>query len=86
MAFRREESSYKLIWKDEQCDSEENLSLRSTEFGGEFMGDVTYIAVSCYATFKSQLHLLTPFMAGAPFTLVDEGTYTTSEIPVERHL
>ena len=86
MAFRREESSYKLIWKDEQCDSEENLSLRSTEFVGEFMGDLTYIAVSCFATFKSQSHLLTPFMAGAPFTLVDEGTYATSEIPVERSL
>ena len=86
MAFQPEASSYKLIWKDEQCDSEENLSLRSTEFVGDFMGDLAYIAVSCYATFKSQSHLLTPFMAGAPFMLVDEGAYATSEIPVERRL
>ena len=83
MAFRPEESSYKLIWKDEQCDSEENLGIRTTEFVGEFMGDLTYIAVSCFATFKSQSHLLTPFMVGTPFTLADEGTYSTSEIPVE---
>ena len=86
VAFRREGSSYKLIWKDEQCNSEENLSLRSTEFGGDFMGDLAYIAMSCYATFKSQSHLLTSFMAGAPFTLADEGTYATDEIPVERSL
>ena len=86
MAFRCEGSPYKLIWKDEQCDSEENLSFRSTEFAGEFMGDLTYIAVSCYATFKSQSHLLTPFMVGAPFTLVDEGVHVTSAIPVERNL
>ena len=86
MAFQPEASSYKLIWKDEQCDSEKDLSLRSTEFVGDFMGDLAYIAVSCYATFKSQSHLLTPFMAGAPFMLVDEGAYATGEIPVERRL
>ncbi len=86
MAFRREGLSYKLIWKDEQSESDESIGAYSSEFLGQYMGDVTYLAASCFATFKSQSHLLTPFMAGTPFILSSAGVYSTNEIPVASHL
>ena len=86
MAFGHKGSSSEPIWKEEQSDGEENISLRSTEFAGEYMGDLTHLAVSCFAMLKSQSHLLAPCMVGAPYTLASAGTYSTSEIPVERHL
>lgn len=86
MAFGRDGSAYKLIWKDNQDYDAANMNYFAGEFIGDYMGDASYIAAFCTATFESQSLPLVPPMSGAPFTLTSAGTYATSEIPVERHL
>ena len=86
MAFGRDGSAYKLIWKDNQDYDAANMNYFAGEFIGDYMGDASYIVAFCTATFESQPLPLVPPMSGAPFTLTCTGTYTTSEIPVERHL
>ena len=44
------------------------------EFIGDYMGDASYIAAFCTATFESQSLPLVPPMSGAPFTLTSAGT------------
>ena len=86
MAFGRNGSAYKLIWKDNQDYDAANMNYFAGEFIGDYMGDASYIAAFCTATFELQSLPLVPPMSGAPFTLTSAGTYATSEIPVERHL
>lgn len=86
MAFGRDGSAYKLIWKDNQDYEAANMNYFAGEFIGDYMGDASYIAAFCTATFESQSLPLVPPMSGAPFTLTCAGTYATNEIPVERQL